>query len=192
MSVVVFPTPRWISLTLTFPGLGTVTRDRSIYKSITCSEPIAKRLIERFYAKLADGSALSDTKSVPNSLTVTSSEQGGEMTPLPGLSDEDLWIDTPAVEPPANESGELESQSSEIKMDLILDPEPIESTYSAVLTAINDCSSVEEVKKFGVSSAKAGSIFDALPLEESALVELIPIKTLETLKNKLAGAPRQF
>jgi hypothetical protein len=191
MSVVVFPTPRWISLTLTFPGLGTVTRDRSIYKSITCSEPIAKRLVERFYAKLADGSALSDTESVPNSLIATSSDLGEETTPLAELSDEDLSIDIPAVGPPANESGELDNQQSEIKMDLTLDPKPIESTYSTVLAAINNCSSVEEVKKFGVSPAKAGSIFDALPLEESALVELIPIKTLETIKNKLAEASRK-
>lgn len=57
MSTTVTPTSRWISLTLTFPGVGSITRDRNIYKPVVCADDIATKLVEKFYAKYADTQA---------------------------------------------------------------------------------------------------------------------------------------
>lgn len=54
MDMTLIPTSRWVSLTLTFPGVGSVTRDRSIYKPVTVSAQIGAKLLEKFYAKLID------------------------------------------------------------------------------------------------------------------------------------------
>lgn len=52
MTTTVIPNPRWVSLTLNFPGVGSVTRNKNIYLPIECEDRIADRLLEKFYAKL--------------------------------------------------------------------------------------------------------------------------------------------
>lgn len=59
------PTSRWISLSLNFPGVGSITRDRSSYKPVVCSEAIAAKLVEKFYAKVVDSVDLEATESTP-------------------------------------------------------------------------------------------------------------------------------
>jgi hypothetical protein len=54
MDMTLIPTSRWVSLTLTFPGVGSVTRDRSIYKPVTVSAEIGAKLLDKFYAKLIE------------------------------------------------------------------------------------------------------------------------------------------
>jgi hypothetical protein len=146
MSVILIPTSRWISLTLTFPGIGSVTRDRSIYKPVTCSEEIAAKLLAKFYAKLPEGAE--PLIPIPPEPTEDATEDSGEVPPA-------VTAETPAV--------------------------PALTPTEHLLLAINASQTADELKSFGLNGAKANSVFDSLPLDESSLNELIPAKALAAL-----------
>lgn len=80
MSITVIPTSRWISLTLTFPGVGSITRDRNIHAPVVCSEEIAERLLAKFYAKLAV--APQPVEIAPPAGATATGDKEGEPTPL--------------------------------------------------------------------------------------------------------------
>jgi hypothetical protein len=80
MNLTVLPTSRWISLTLNFPGVGSITRDRSIHKPVDCSAEIAAKLTEKFYAKLVETTP-ANAEEETNSGESAPAGQGSELVP---------------------------------------------------------------------------------------------------------------
>lgn len=90
MSITVIPTSRWISLTISFPGLGTVSRDRNIHKPVVCEDKIGQRLISKFFAKLYEEAAVEKT-------TTESLESIETEAPVTTESPEPTETDAPAT-----------------------------------------------------------------------------------------------
>lgn len=86
MTVTLIPNPRWVSLTLTFPGVGSITRDKNIHLPIECDDRIAARLIDKFYARLATPEPLTSvTSSIQTETKPTDREATEESSENPAL-----------------------------------------------------------------------------------------------------------
>ena len=148
MTVTVVPNSRWVSLTLTFPGVGSITRDKNIHLPIECDDLIANRLFDKFYARLYVAEALTDTDS----------EDPIETEPnIPSRITDEIT------------SEEIEQEPSNDLRGTALD---------RLLSAINNCQTVEELQVLGFNATKASALLDATPLDLVTISQIVPAKIL--------------
>lgn len=84
MTTTVIPNPRWISLTLNFPGVGSITRNINIHQPIECDDRIADRLFNKFYARPYVAPELADPVPVETTNTIVApiSPDPNEVDPI--------------------------------------------------------------------------------------------------------------